>query len=415
MTALFDTPAGRLALALAIGLIIGTDRERHNRRHHEGSAGLRTFALTALLGGLAALSGSAVVAAALAAMVVALTVIAYRRAAPAATGMTSEIALGVTFALGWLAQAQPILAVATGLAVTLILACRLQLHRFVRQALTPRDLLDGLIFLVAALVILPLVSDRTVDPWGLVNPYSLWRLTVVLMGLSALGYVAQRTIGPRYGLTIAGFVSGFVSSTVAIAAMGARANADAKLSSAAASGAVAAVLGSLSYLIALVVATSPTLALTLWAPFVGALLPTLGFAVILGWRAAHSDPGVVASGRAFNVPLVLVFAGLVAVFAVVGKWLADRLGTSGLYASSAATGFVDAHATAVSLATLTATGTVTAPVAATALLIGLTVNMAAKIPAAFALGPRPFAWRVSAGLALLLAGLWVGFGVAALA
>ena len=408
--ALFGTPAGRVLLALAIGLIIGTERERHNRRHG-GVAGLRTFALVALLGGLAALSGSGVITAIVGALVVLLSVVAYRGRATLHAGLTSEIALGVTFVLGWLALSQPVLAVSAGLGVTLLLACQIALHRFVRVALTSRDLLDGLTFLIAALVVLPLVPDRTVDPWGLINPYALWRLVVTLLALSALGYIAQRTLGPRYGLTVAGFFGGFVSSTVAIAAMGARAHADARLSAPAAAGAVAAVLGSLLYLIALVTAAAPSLALALLPPFVGAVVPTLGYAAIMGWRAASADPGEVAAGRAFDVRLALVFAALVAVFAGVGTLLTGWLGPSGLLASSAATGFIDAHATAVSVATLYRGGEVAPGIAAMAVLIGLSVNMAAKMPAAFALGPRPFAWRVTAGLALLLAGLWAGFGI----
>ncbi len=340
-----------------------------------------------------------------------LSVTADRTQATHHAGLTSEIALGVAFVLGWLASTQPVLAVGVGLGVTVLLACQIALHRFVRVALTRRDLLDALTFLIAALVVLPLVPDRTIDPWRLINLYALWRLVVTLLALSALGYIAQRTLGPRFGLTVAGFFGGFVSSTVAIAAMGARAHADARLAAPAASGAVAAVLGSLLYLIALVAAAAPSLALALLPAFVGAVVPTLIYAAIMGWRAASADPGKVAAGRAFDVRLALVFAALVAVFAGAGALLTDWLGPSGLLASSAATGFIDAHATAVSVATLYRSGAVPPTVAAMAVLIGLSVNMAAKIPAAFALGPRAFAWRVSAGLGLLLAGLWAGFGI----
>ena len=75
-------------------------------------------------------------------------------------------------------------------------------------ALSPQDRLDALT-LVGVAAALPFIPDMTVDPWGLVNPHSLWRLALVLMGLSTLGYVAQRTLGPRWGLTVAGFISGF--------------------------------------------------------------------------------------------------------------------------------------------------------------------------------------------------------------
>jgi uncharacterized membrane protein (DUF4010 family) len=260
----------------------------------------------------------------------------------------------------------------------------------------------------AALIALPFIPDMTVDPWELVNPHVLWRLALVLMGLSALGYVAQRTLGPRWGLTVAGFISGFVSSTVAIAAMGSRANSDAALQVPAAAGAVAAVLGSLAYLVALVAFTDLALFWRLFPAFAGALLPTLAYAVRLGWRAAVADAPVTSAGRAFDARLILAFTGLVALFALIGRAINARFGDQGLVASSAATGFMDAHATAVALGTLVAAGKAAVPVAALALLAGLSVNMAAKIPASFALGPRRFGWRVTLGLLILLAGLWAG-------
>lgn len=280
------------------------------------------------------------------------------------------------------------------------------LARF-RAALSRQDQLDALVFAGVAAA-LPFIPDITVDPWGLVNPHALWRLALVLMGLSALGYVAQRTLGPRWGLTVAGFISGFVSSTVAIAAMGNRAGADPALQVPAAAGAVAAVLGSLAYLIALVAFTDLALFVRLLPAFAGALLPTLAYALRLGWRAAAQDAPLTSAGRAFDTRLILAFTGLVAVFALVGRAITDGFGDAGLVASSAATGFMDAHATAVALGTLVAAGKATVPVAALALLVGLTVNMAAKIPASFVLGPRRFALRVTLGLVILLGGLWVG-------
>lgn len=274
-------------------------------------------------------------------------------------------------------------------------------------SLSPQDRLDALTFAGVAAA-LPFIPDITIDPWGLVNPHTLWRLALVLMGLSALGYVAQRTLGPRWGLTVAGFIGGFVSSTVAIAAMGSRAEQDAALVTPAAAGAVAAVLGSLAYLIALVAFTDLALFWRLLPAFAGALLPTLAFAARLGWRAAAHETPMTSPGRAFDTRLILAFTGLVALFALVGRAITARFGDSGLVASSAATGFMDAHATAVALGTLVAAGKASVPVAALALLAGLSVNMAAKIPASFMLGPRRFAHRVTLGLVILLGGLWAG-------
>ena len=79
--------------------------------------------------------------------------------------------------------------------------------------------LDGIAFAIAAAVVLPMLPNRALDPFGLFNPFTLWRLVVVVMGLSAFGYVAQRLAGARYGLVIAGLAGGLVSATAAVAAM----------------------------------------------------------------------------------------------------------------------------------------------------------------------------------------------------
>jgi uncharacterized membrane protein (DUF4010 family) len=93
------------------------------------------------------------------------------------------------------------------------LAFRVQLHRFVRDRMTDQELLDALTFAIAAVVILPMAPNHAVDPFGLINPFTLWRLAVVAMALSFLGHVAQRLLGARYGLLVAGLAAGLVSST----------------------------------------------------------------------------------------------------------------------------------------------------------------------------------------------------------
>ncbi len=404
------SPELRLLVALAIGLLVGTERQRRaGADHPELAAGIRTYALIALLGGVVALAQSLVMTIAAAGFVVGATLVAYARGVREKPGQTSEVAAIATFALGTLAISRPDAAIVAGLAMTVVLAVRAPLHAFVQKSLTPRDLFDGLTFLVAALVILPIVPDRAVDPWGLVNPYALWRLAVVLMGLSALGYVAQRSLGPRYGLFVAGFVGGFVSATVTIAAMGARSRGGERLVAPAAAGAVAAVLGAITYLFALLAAADWVLTLRLLPALVGATLPTLGWAVFLARQGQDGDPAISApAGRAFDARLAIFFAALVAVFALVGNLVTWWLGSNGLLASAFATGLVDLHATSVSVAALRVAGSATPAIATLAVLLAATANMGIKVPASFGFGAGGFGWRVSTGLLLLIAGLWGG-------
>jgi uncharacterized membrane protein (DUF4010 family) len=190
---LFERPDWRLLIALAIGLLIGVERER---RKGEGEArapaGLRTFVLVALLGGLAAQTGGNFLVVLAGAFTAAAALIGYALGDRRDPGLTSEVALVVTYVLGVLAQSKPVLALEVSVVVTALLAYRIQLHRLARDVLTERELLDGLTLAMAALVVWPLLPNRPIDPYGLINPFALWRLAVVLMGLGALGYIGQR-------------------------------------------------------------------------------------------------------------------------------------------------------------------------------------------------------------------------------
>ncbi len=278
--------------------------------------------------------------------------------------------------------------------------------------ITRHDAQDGLVFL-AALAVLPLLPNRMIGPLSVFNPFAFWRLLLVMMGLSAAGYWAARLMGPRRGLMAAGFATGFVSSTIGIAAMSARAHDHPPVTNIAAAGAMASIMGSLVYLIALVTVADAPLLADLALPFLCAFVPALGYALKLAWHA-RSPAEHDHTGRAFDLKVIAMFAGLVVLFSFISALLVERFGSEGMLASAVATGLVDAHATAVSIATILVAGKTDMETGRLAILIGLSANMAVKIPAAFALGPRRFAVKVGGGIAILIAGLWCGFGIAVL-
>ncbi len=97
------------------------------------------------------------------------------------------------------------------------------LHRFVRSVLTDDELRDLLIFAAAALVVLPLLPDKPIGPYGALNLRTVWTIVILVMAVSALGYVAVRLVGPRYGLPLAGLASASSPAAPPSAAMGTRA------------------------------------------------------------------------------------------------------------------------------------------------------------------------------------------------
>lgn len=213
-----------LVVAAGIGILLGAERERHKGRGPDrGAAGVRTFALAALLGALAARLGSGALVAAVAFVGVA-ALLGYRRRGED-PGLTTEMALVVSVLLGALAVEDAQLAAGVGVGVALLLAGRGRLHRLVRDTLSEQELHDGLMFAAAALIVLPLVPDRGFGPHEALNPFTVWRLVVIVMAINGLGYVALRVLGPKRGLPPTGFIGGFVSSAATVGAMGARAKA----------------------------------------------------------------------------------------------------------------------------------------------------------------------------------------------
>ena len=213
-----------LAVALGIGLLIGAERER---RKGEGPArspaGIRTFTVTSLAGATSLIVGGQALFGIVTAGVIILSAAAYWRGHEEDPGLTTEIALILTTLLGGLSMRQPALAGGLAAALSVLLAARAPLHRFVRTVLTEDEINDALIFASSTLIVLPLVPDRAMGPYGALNPHSIWILVILIMAIGAGGYLAVRLVGARFGLPVAGLAAGFISSAATIGAMGARA------------------------------------------------------------------------------------------------------------------------------------------------------------------------------------------------
>lgn len=398
-----------LAAALGIGLLIGIERER---RKGEGparaAAGLRTFTLTSLLGALAMLLGGDATLAVLAAVVGVLAIVSYRRSREDDPGLTTEIALVLTFMLGALAMHDARLAIGIGVLVAIALAARSQLHRFVVRVLSEQEVHDGLLLAAAALVILPLVPDRTVDPLGAINPRTLWTLAVLMMAINACGHIALRAAGPALGLTFAGFASGFVSSTATIAAMGAEARRDPALRAGAVSGAVLSSLATVVYLAVLLAATSPAVLRAMALPLLAAGVAAAAYGLLIALRSVRKRDGdTPPPGRPFNPRLAMLFAATMGVLLLITAFLTDRYGASGAGLAAALAGFADAHSAAAAVASLQAGGRITAEQAVLPILAGFTTNASSKLIVAVTTGDRAFALQVVPGVLLSVGAAWL--------
>ncbi len=399
-----------LLVALGAGLLIGVERER---RKGDGpareAAGVRTFTLVALLGATAALFGSVTLVAVGALAVGLLALGSYLRSAENDPGLTTEVALLITYLVGALAMTAPQLAAGLGVSIALLLAMRGPLHELVRNRLTDREVLDALLLCGAALVVLPLLPDRAVDSLGILNPRVIWRLTVVVLAINAFGYVAQRVFRARLGLSMAGFFGGFVSSSATIAAMGTRAvERPASVESCVAAAALSNV-ATVVQLIAVLSLVSTALLQRLLPAFLAMGVVAIVFGAWSAWRAVKRSAAVSdeIGGRAFQPRQALVFSVTVTALLYGAALLQQSFGASGAVVGIALGGFADTHSAAASAGALVARDAVSVPVGAWAVLLAVTTNTCTKLVVAGVTGGRSFLRALAPALVSMIAALWV--------
>lgn len=407
---IIDQVVLNFAVALGLGLLIGAERERRKGTGPTRSpAGIRTFAVASLAGAISFFIGGQLLFAITIAGVIALVTVAYWRARDADPGLTTEIALVVTTALGGLSMQNPALAAGLGVILAILLAARASLHRFVRSAITEGEIKDALTLAAATLVVLPLLPDRQMGPFGALNPQSIWLLVILVMVIGALGHVAVRFLGVRQGLALAGLASGFISSTATIGAMGARA---VKSVNALPSAVAAAVLSSVATIIELILILAATNLATLKAMTVSLICAgaaAVVYGVIFTLRAVRASSDRESErGSAFSLKTTFIFAFTLACVLIIAAALREWFGKTGAIVAAGLAGFIDTHSAAISIASLVSAGKMSGDDAVFPILAALTTNMISKTIVASAAGGRLFAARVIPGLILIILAAWAG-------
>ncbi len=386
-----------LASAVGLGLLIGAVRERAQPDPANAVAGVRTHLLVALAGTLGAALGIAVLVAVLL-LIGALMVASYMRNS-GDPGLTGEVALPVTALLAALAHTHPGLAAGIAVVVAGALFAKQPLHELVREKLSEHELRDGLLLAGAALVVLPLLPDEPVDPWGVLVPSSLWRMVVLILAVGMLGHIALRAAGGRWGLPLAGFLAGFASSTAAVAGFGQRARAEAGHVAPAASAALFANLGSLLLFAGVVGTGAPQLLRHAALPLGAGALVLLCCAVGGVWRRESLDAlPEQGKARVFHLSHALLLVALMAVLLLGSALLQRYFGSAGVMAAAAAVALVEVHAAAASLSQLAAQGQLAVTAAGWGLVLLVFVGGVAKSVLAFASGGSRYGWRVATGL-----------------
>ncbi|RJF91394.1 MgtC/SapB family protein [Sphingomonas cavernae] len=401
----------RMALAIAIGAVVGVERHWREREEREGqrTAGIRTFTLIGMFGGAAGLieyhlsdgpGASGIVLSSFFAMLTgAFAVFQYRESvAEGRHSVTSVVAAMLVFALGALAiLGDMALASAGGVVLLAILASREFLHRLMRR-LSWLELRSAVILLALTFVLLPILPDEPIGPFGGISPTRILVLVIILASISFCGYVAVRLLGSSRGELVAGLVGGIVSST-AVTITNARRSGSADTASAAVTaGAVGA--GAISFFrTAILVATlAPALTAGLLPALLGGGAAMIGYAALLTRRGAgeHAEQ---QQKNPFDLDAVVKMALLLVGVAFMAQAASRIFGEAGLIAVSALSGLADVDAATVTVAGMQ--NAISAEIAALAIGAALVSNMIAKAIYASFLGSARF--RRHIWLATLLA------------
>jgi uncharacterized membrane protein (DUF4010 family) len=403
-----------LAVALGIGLMIGAERERRKGSGPaRAPAGVRTFAVTALLGALSVHLGGVVLLGVVAAGVIALSALAYWRSREKDPGLTTEIALVLTLLLGAWALRAPALAAATAVVVALLLSSRDRLHRFVRHVLTEDELRDALVLAAATLVVLPLIPDRYMGPFDAINPRTIWTVMILIMTVSAAGHVASRALGPRLGLPVAGLLSGFVSSVATIGAMATRAVRHPSTARGAVAGAVLSTVATVAQMAAVLSTVSHATLTAMTIPLAFAAIAAIGYGLLFTARAlANKSTPSGKPGRAFDLRAAMMLAALLSAMLVLTAAMRAWQSDAGVIIAAGIAGLVDTHSAAVAVGSLVAAGKLAPGDAVVPILVAFSTNTLSKVGITIAAGNRRFAWQVVPGLLVVAAAAWLGAGIA---
>lgn len=403
-----------LATALAIGLLIGLERGWHERAAAEGArvAGLRTFGLIGLFGGLSALLGQQY-----GALVLGLIFVGYAILAASAywvasrrdesLGITTEIASFIAFLLGAAAvSGYQLEAVAAAVVVTLLLGLKPLLHGWLMR-MNQDELLAILKMLLISVVLLPVLPNQGYGPWGALNPYVIWWMIVLVAGVGFIGYFASRIFGNRKGLMLTSLFGGLSSSTALTVAFSRFSRQQASAVPLLAIGIIVASSTMFPRVLVEVAVVNRDLLPMLLLPL-GVMAVVAYAGAYLLWRMAHGGdvPDAQPTVRnPFELGSALRFGLLLVAIMLLAHALKQWFGHMGIYALAAFSGLADVDALVISLSRLAGEG-MDPHVAVHGIVIGTVVNTLVKTGLAFVLGGSVLGWRVgSVAVPAILLGL----------
>jgi uncharacterized membrane protein (DUF4010 family) len=411
-----------LGVALAIGLLIGLERGWRARDRVEGMrvAGLRTYGLIGLLGGLSGIlaqQGNAFLMGFVFLGLTLVLLVAYSKSIDKFedVSITSLIASLITFTLGALTVFNHItLASASAVVITSLLSFKPLLHGWLKK-LEQHELNATLELLLISVVILPTLPNQGYGPWAAFNPYHIWWMVVLIAGISYLGYFAIKIGGNQHGPVLTGALGGLVSSTAVTLNLSKLSTQYPNMENVLAAGILTACATLFARTLLITWVMNPVLCQTLLPAFLVMSLVTYLIAFLL-WKNArdfrtHEE---LALKNPFQLGMALKFAAFLVLIMLLSKLLKDYFGDTGSYFLAAISGIADADPIIISMSQMSKQG-LDVGVAAKAILIAVSVNSGIKSIFSAVIGNRALGFRVGGTLlGAVSAGLLITYKINAL-
>jgi uncharacterized membrane protein (DUF4010 family) len=398
----------RFGAALLIGILIGIQREFAYGKSKETGlfAGVRTFALMALFGSMAALLSEIFatpwIFLGLVVLLGMMIIVAYFITATERDeiGITSEVAALITILIGGISYYHSIeFAAALGVVTALLLAVKWELRQFV-SVITREDVFATLQFAAITAIVLPVLPNQTYGPAPLnvLNPYQIWKMVIFISGINFLGYIAVKIVGPKKGLGLSGMIGGLASSTASTMSFSQRSKTENGLEK---PFAVAIIISWVIMFIRVIVevaVVNRSLLPYVWPALVAMGLVALIYAAYLYFSQAAVDEEELSLSNPFNLGPAVKFGLLYALILVIIKTAEIYLGEQGIFATSFLAGLADVDAITLSISDLTRIGgSISLQTGRISIILATLSNTLAKGILVFSLGSksiRRFVWPI---------------------
>jgi uncharacterized membrane protein (DUF4010 family) len=374
----------KIILSLSLGGLIGIDRQKNKKGY---PAGIRTLAFISLLGFLSCFISNEInnylFLISTFILIFILLIVGYGVSFNSKKffGFTSTIIIFLTFLIGTISYYEQYyyFAVSLSIIITLILTQKTFLHTIVSK-IKNNELFDALKFGIIAFIILPLLPNKTIDPLGVINPFNLWLLVVLILLISYVGYILSKFLGKRKGIYLSGLLGGLISSTAVTSSLSTLSKKNESVTNSCLVGIILA--SSIMFLMIFFEAllTNPAFAYGMIIPFSACFI----IGLLISWflikspKTTNLSNAELVSESPFNFLPALKFMAFIIIILFFSKLLLTYFGDKGIYAISFISSLANTDAVTISIATL-AKESITYNSAYLAMIIAVLTNNLIKL------------------------------------